>query len=296
MIIVQLLGGLGNQMFQYALGRRLSIDRQVPLKLDVSGFETYTLRQYYLDHFNIHAEIATPGDILRFRSYRIDQRVKRRIERLTRPYYDRSIVNEQTPGFDSRILRVGGDVCLDGYWQNEQYFDTIQAHIREEFTLKAPPSAANLAMLRQIESTQSVSLHIRRGDYASNPLTNQYHGLLPLTYYQEAAAKISDRVSDPHFFVFSDDPGWAHDHLRLDFPVIIVDVNGPAQGHEDLRLMSACQRHIIANSSFSWWGAWLSSSPRKLVYAPARWFTDPVMNAQYALPANWSRIDNLANR
>ena len=187
-------------------------------------------------------------------------------------------------------MRVGSDVWLNGYWQNEKYFDTIQAVIREDFMLGTPPSPANRDVLRRIEATQSVSLHIRRGDYASNPATNQYHGLLPLTYYEQAAAKIASWVRDPHFFVFSDDPRWAQEHLRLGFPTYIININDPEHGHEDLRLMSTCQHHIIANSSFSWWGAWLSGYPQKLVYAPAQWFSDPTMNAQYTLPDNWQRI------
>lgn len=296
MLIVELFGGLGNQMFQYALGRRLSIDRRMPLKLDISSFETYTLRRYLLSHFSIQAELATPAELLHFRSRRFDQRIKRRLEKWARPYDKRLIVTEQSPGFDARILQIGNDVYLNGYWQNEQYFAPVQAQIREEFTVKAPPSSANLDLLRQIESAQSVSLHIRRGDYASNPVTNQYHGLLPLSYYQEAVARITEELDKPQFFVFSDDIEWARAHLRLDFPTFIVDINGPDQAHEDLRLLCACQSHIIANSSFSWWGAWLSNRPRKRVYAPAQWFSNPVMNRQYTLPSSWERIHFEANQ
>lgn len=290
MIIVQLLGGLGNQMFQYALGRRLSIDRQTTLKLDTSSFQRDTLRKFHLNHFEIHAEIATTDESLRFSSQRIDQRLKRLTEKLTRPYFDRRLVYERTPAFDPHILRVKNDVYLRGYWQNEQYFAPIQSEIRSEFTLRTSPPAASLELVRRMADVNSVSLHIRRGDYASNPITNQHHGLLPLRYYEAAVDLIASKVSRPHFYVFSDDLDWANDHLRLGFETIFVDINGADQAHEDLRLMSMCHHHIIANSSFSWWGAWLSQYPDQCVIAPSKWLADPVINACYTLPSRWQRL------
>jgi hypothetical protein len=192
-----------------------------------------------------------------------------------------------------RLLRAAGGVgYLIGYWQSERYFLGIRDVLGAELEVQEAPTGANLRLLERIRSCDAVSLHVRRGDYVADPRTNAFHGILDQTYYQDALRVVGDQVGNPTVFVFSDDIEAARayvGHLGL---MTFVDVNGPAEAHQDLRLMRACKHHIIANSSLSWWGAWLADWPHKVVIAPRRWFKDP--NAQgrseELIPRNWQRL------
>jgi hypothetical protein len=291
MIVVQLLGGLGNQMFQYAAGRRLALEKSVPLKLDIQSFETYTLRSYRLFHFATQAEIATPAELRQFVAPGIGGKARRLAERRLLPRERRHIYYERTPyQFEVDILNTPDDVYLQGFFQTEAYFKPVEAIIHQDFTIKTPPDVRNREMAARIGSVHAVSLHIRRGDYASNAETRAFHGLLPLDYYQTAMRRIAETIAQPHFFVFSDDPAWAREYLQLDYPLTLVDHNDAEHDIDDLRLMSLCRHHVIANSSFSWWGAWLCTYPEKIVYAPERWILDRSINSRGAVPPNWQRV------
>ena len=135
-----------------------------------------------------------------------------------------------------------------------------------------------------------MSLHVRRTDYVQNALTNKIHGVCDQDYYASCVRYIGDQVSNPHFFIFSDEPQWAKDNLMFDFPMTVVDCNDASRNYEDLRLMSTCKHNIIANSSFSWWGAWLNSNPNKIICAPKQWFTDSTRNTKDLIPSNWIRL------
>ncbi len=296
LVVARIHGGLGTQMFQYALGRNLARCSGARLKLDLTwydGVHARTLRQYRLHHFHIQAEQATAAEIARAQGIGgwpgVAGKVGRRINRL-RPYVRRSWVQEQGPQFDPHILQRLGTVYLDGYWQSEQYFAASADVLRQEFQLRNAPDAANAAMLRQIDATSAVSVHVRRGDYVTDAKTNQYHGVCSLDYYAAAVNYLTRTVTAPHFFVFSDDPQWCREHLRFGYPVTLVEHNGAEQDYEDLRLMSRCQHHIIANSSFSWWGAWLGSYTEKLVIAPRQWYADPTRHAADRVPDEWVRL------
>ena len=287
MVITRLIGGLGNQMFQYACGRRLADCCGVPLKVDVSGFSAYPLRQFVLHKFNIRAEVASPDEVRSFSgSSRIARWLRSRISwgRSLRHYRERSF------SFDPALLTADGNVYLDGYWQSEKYFIDIADAIRQDFTLHDLPDGANLALLDSVQACESISLHVRRGDYVSNPETNAVHGVCDVSYYQQAVAHVGERVSSPHFFVFSDDPVWARENLTFSFPTTFVDCNGPDQPQEDLRLMAACRHNILANSSLSWWGAWLNANSGKTVIAPRQWFRDPKVDTGDLIPAGWIRL------
>lgn len=291
MIIIQLLGGLGNQLFQYAAARRVAIERSLPLKVDISAFESYSLRSYKLDHFNITVDIATPEEIRRFIRPDVVGKGKRWFIRNLLPRHLRPIYREQKQyHFEANIFNTPNNVYLQGYFQNERYFKSIESVIRREFKVKSPLQGPNTVMADQIHNSNAISLHIRRGDYASNPETRTYHGLLPLSYYQTAVQQITEVVESPHFYVFSDDPQWARENLRIDHPMTLVDHNDSAHDYEDLRLMSLCKHHIIANSSFSWWGAWLCENPQKVVYAPSAWITTKEANSSSILPSSWIKI------
>jgi hypothetical protein len=190
------------------------------------------------------------------------------------PFFPRPWVHarEKHFQFDPQFLIFPDDVYLDGYWQSDLYFKDIRNILLSELQPIAKPGKENQALLEKMEEENSVALHIRRGDYLSNPLAAKHHGVCPLHYYQEAIQIIVSKVQNPHFYVFSDDLEWAKKNLDLQFPVIFVGNNKGDQAFQDLRLISNCKHQIIANSSFSWWGAWLNLNPDRIVIAPKKWF------------------------
>ena len=294
MIITKLMGGLGNQLFQYAAGRRLAQVRGAELKLDITGFTNpnyRTKRHYELAPFNVTQSLASEEDITRLtRPYygplpRLINRITRKKERPPVSY-----IKEMHYHFDPNILDLPDDVYLEGYWQSARYFDDIAELIRKEVTVRDSLVGRNSNLAQEISSCPAVSLHVRRGDYVHNEITHHTHGICDLDYYSQAVAFIASRVNNPVFFIFSDDPAWVHEHLRLSYSVRIVDHNGPEHGYEDMRLMSLCHHHIIANSSFSWWGAWLNPSKRKIVIAPKRWFNNYDADTSDLYPDSWVRL------
>ncbi len=291
MILIELLGGLGNQLFQYAAAKRLSIEKNLLLKLDIQGFQSYTLRTYKLNHFAVTAEIATTEEINYFTNPSIVGKASRWVERRFFPFYNRRIYYEQKQfQFEPEFLQTRKNVYLRGYFQSEKYFKPIENLIRQEFTIKTPPNDTNVEMAQRVGEVNAVSLHIRRGDYVSNSTTNAVHGVLSLDYYHQAAKQIAVSVPQPHFFIFSDDPTWVSENLKLAYPMTFVDHNDASHDYEDLRLMSLCKHHIIANSSFSWWGAWLAEFPDKMVFAPKRWVNNPNVTALDILPTGWQPL------
>ena len=275
MIIIKLTGGLGNQMFQYALGRHLAEIYQTPLKLDVrvlldrTPYDHFTSRTYGLEVFHIQADFVTPDDVKRVRHfYHTASRKERLFGYLCSPY--RLVAEQQAFCFDASVFRRGKNVLLDGYWQSEHYFKPIEQTIRQEFVFRPSPSQELLAMMRLVSQGESVSVHVRRGDYVSNPVVARFHGVCGLEYYTQAMKMIAQKVASPRFFVFSDDMEWVKAHFPRMESVLFMEHHGQTDT-DDLRLMTCCKHHIIANSSFSWWGAWLASSPQKIVIAPQHW-------------------------
>jgi len=184
---------------------------------------------------------------------------------------------------------VPKNVFLRGYWQSEKYFIDIADILRQDLMLKSPSSRLNLELAKKIQSSLSVSLHVRRGDYAHDLATHQTHGLLPLDYYRAAINYILRLFSDASFFLFSDDIPWIKENLKIDAPHCYVDHNTPQTDFEDLRLMSLCKHQIIANSSFSWWGAWLCQNPEKVVVAPRQWYRIEI-DTRDLVPEDWIRL------
>ena len=290
-VIIRLNGGLGNQMFQYAAGRRLAHLHGVELKVDISGFESYKLRKYALGAFSRQENFATLEEI-----EALTVRKQGFIERLIakamgrKPVAVPSYVREKHFHFDPEILSLPDHVYLDGYWQSEKYFADIEDIIQHEFTVKTPQEGKNRDLAALIASCDSVNLHIRRGDYVADPETSRVHGTCDLDYYYRCVEKLLATVKNPHFFIFSDDYGWAGENLKLPYPTTLVNHNGVDKDYEDLRLMSQCKHHIVANSSFSWWGAWLCSNPEKIVFVPSRWFLDSSRDTKDLIPDTWIRI------
>ncbi len=291
MIIVQLIGGLGNQMFQYAMARRLAILKKTDLKFDISCFDHYEDRKYDLGCFNIVEDFASNQEIRRLKGP--DGRIPRKIFKIInkrKPYSKRSYIKERYHYYDPGVVEVSGDVYLEGYWQSEKYFKEIEEIIRSEFKIKNKPDPVNNRLGSLILGSQSVSVHIRRGDYVTDPTVNKVHGICTMEYYNIAIDKILKTIKDPHFFIFSDDLAWAENNLRINHPTTFINENSGNKSYEDMRLMSLCSHNIIANSSFSWWGAWLNENPDKIVIAPKKWFNDQRINTKDQIPESWQRI------
>jgi hypothetical protein len=181
---------------------------------------------------------------------------------------------------------LGDNTYLDGYWQSEKYFRSIEKIIRSECRVKGAPSEINKNFADKIQSVNAVSIHVRRGDYVTDEKTNAYHGVCDKDYYRQAIDHLTASLDDPYFFVFSDDMAWTKANLSTGSqPAEYIDHNTGA-GHEDLRLMYLCKHHIIANSSFSWWGAWLNDHAGKKIIAPKKWFQPPITNNDI-IPEGW---------
>ncbi|MFN3751977.1 MAG: alpha-1,2-fucosyltransferase [Thiobacillus sp.] len=291
-IILQVIGGLGNQMFQYAAGRALSILRGVPLHLDVSGFTGYGLHQgFELEHvFSCPVTLAEPQEVRAFLGWQ-SSRLARRI--FARPALrflrNRHFMVEPHFHYWPGICNVPLPTYLMGYWQSERYFADVAQTIRTDFTFRQPMTGRNHELAEEIGAVNAVSLHVRRGDYANNLRTKATHGVCPLDYYEAAIRYIAERVEAPHYFVFSDDMEWVRANLRSQFPCSYVDHNQGAESYNDMRLMSLCKHHIIANSSFSWWGAWLNPRDDKVVVAPKNWFANN-NDTKDLLPFGWATL------
>ncbi len=291
MIIVKLKGGLGNQLFQYVAGKRLALNRNVPLKLDISGYEeqpkTETPRKYELGHLNIEAEIATDEEIKRLK---YPHGIFSKYWGLTK----QKIFKQFYIGYSPSILKAPKDFYLEGYFKNEEYFKTIKEVVLKEITLKEPLGLSGQAAKDEIERTiLPVSLHIRRGDYAQDSATAAYHGTLSIEYYRKAIAFLIEKIGPFQLFVFSDDINWAKENLTFEspsqFPVHFISCE-EIKNYEELFLMSLCKHNIIANSSFSWWAAWLNQNSDKIVIAPKRWLAKRGNDYYKEIPQSWIKI------
>lgn len=296
-IVVKLKGGLGNQMFQYAIGRALAIKNKDSLFLDLTFLLNKNLssRNYGLDVFDIKANPTFLSKVsLRTSSFNpLINKKSRSLNKIKNIIDLQQNINETQDiegSFKSKreFLNQKGNLYLNGYWQNERYFKDIEHTIREDFSFENKPSKINKEFLKKISKTNSISLHIRRGDYAKNSKTLATHGLLGLDYYFNAINIMKEKLPNFELFVFSDDIDWAKKNLNIDTSVNFIDHN--KKDYEDLRLMINCKHHIIANSSFSWWGAWLSKNNNKIVIAPDNWFTKKGLEGRKnfnIVPDNW---------
>lgn len=297
MIITLLKGGLGNQMFQYAMARRLALRHGTVLALDLRSLLAPapgdSVRPFELDQFHVVAQLAAESDAVELSGrYKGNlQRYLTGVRRMTgRARFRVNCYSERSFQFSPEVLLLPSDTYLDGFWQSERYFADVESHIRQEFRLRHPPGEESKKAAEKIKRVEAVSLHVRRGDFITNPSAANFHGSCSLDYYRLAVEIVTGCIASPHFFVFSDDLDWAQRELQLSHPHSFVDHNGPDAAHEDLWLMSLCKHNIIANSSFSWWGAWLNQNDRKVVIAPRNWFRNPDIDTSDLIPSSWIRI------
>ena len=297
MVIVKLKGGMGNQMFQYAAGCRLAHHHRTELKLDLSYLESgqdgCVRREYALDHLCINAGVASEAEVNDLLSPRSGwlkpQGGGRDRGRTGGGDSSLQVFRERHFHFDPDVLRLPDNTYLDGYWQSERYFEDCKQIIRDEFKFKSPMVGESVELAELIQSTNSVSIHVRRGDMANDPRVKAIHGVCEPSYYQQAVSKIEKSVQDPCFFLFSDDVEWVRNNLSIGREFTPID-NGVDKAYADLRLMSLCQNHILANSTFSWWGAWLCQNRSKKVIAPRKWLNVTKRDTSDVLPDSWLKL------
>ena len=281
MIIIQLKGGLGNQMFQYALYREL-LHRGKEVKIDdVTGFEHDKLRIPVLDRFGIEYEKATPEEVVAITDSKMD--IFSRIRRKLTGRKTKEIV-EVEGIFDPQILELD-EAYLVGYWQSDKYFTSPEVieHLQETFS-KRPQEimhdSVSWTTLQQIECCESVSIHVRRTDYLDAEHI-KIHNLCSETYYKNAISMVRQKHPNAVFFIFTDDKEWCKEHFKGHNFINVELQEGEFTDVADMLLMSRCKHHIIANSSFSWWSAWIGDTPEKMVIAPAKWINNRKMDDIY---------------
>lgn len=280
-------------MFQYACGRALSLRTGATLCFDLSGYRSYRLHSFGLSEF-CGAIVEAPWHL------RTGTRLWSVLRRLGLAPEDhfraRGITWIHEAGdlrFEPQRLAVGGNLYLDGYWQSERYFRDYEQTIRADFSLTAR-LAERLEERRValgISSGLTVSLHVRRGDYVQDPVANAVHGVLGAEYYGKAIGYLAHSLSQRAFrvLVFSDDIAWARSHLAFPNETVFVEPD-TRYPQVDIHLMASCDHHVIANSSFSWWGAWLNAAPDKTVIAPAKWFNTSQYYSGDICPSSWVRL------
>jgi len=290
-------GGLGNQMFQYAFGRTLSLRLNAPLNINISEFTkpvgaAHNAWRIPLFPFALGENIcvdASPPSLY----HHIHRRIKLFLRgkwRHTSALFSNIIIE---PHFEywGDVVNITAPAHLYGYWQSEKYFLDQTDQVRKDFTFPPLPAGEAQRVAARIGACpEAVSVHIRRGDYVSNPEALAFHGLPGPEYYRAALAHIRATLGDTTVFLFSDAPQWVRDNFdSCGHTLEVVDLGLPESPQHDMHLMSLCRHHIIANSSFSWWGAWLSS-PCGITVAPKRWFADPSVNTDDIYPPAWARL------
>jgi Glycosyl transferase family 11 len=293
-IIVRVKGGLGNQLFCYAAARRLAMANDVELVIDdVTGFirDHKYRRKYALDSFSIPSRKATPWERMEpFERYR---RGIAKFLAKSKPFHMRNYIEQEGTDFDPRLLefRLKGTACIDGLWQSEKYFKNVEAVIRRDLRIIPPNDAANREMAEKVRGCDSICIHVRWNGKPDAVSGNT----IERSYYTRAVQYIIDRVPTPHFFLFSDAPVASTTILSLPKEMVTrINCNsGDENAYADLWLMSHCKHFIIADSTFSWWGAWLANSESKFVVAPEVSLTgNTLWNFPGLIPDKWALISS----
>jgi hypothetical protein len=294
-IVVRLTGGLGNQMFQYAFGRKLAIQNNTELELDTSLLGekgesgTRTQPAYSLDIFDFTANFATTEEVARLNGIpgkNLLMKIINWMRKIINPY---RFVVQNNHDFEERHLHIRNNYSITGRWQSERYFTDIEDVIRKDFTFKRPLDEYATGIARSILGSKAIAIHVRRGDYLSDPHFSKVLGVLSEEYYSTAIRKIEKSFTNPEYYVFSDDLTYCKkifEHMgeRVTF---VDQMDGNRAAELDMRLMTLCKGHIISNSTYSWWGAWLSVAPGKIVFSPKMWARDRRYNPPHIIPDSW---------
>lgn len=287
-IIIKMNGGLGNQMFQWALARRIQEITDMDVYLDMSYFDKRYARPYQLDVFNMKPKFI--NDPLTKLKLFIIWTLRDILAGQT--FLGITLYSEKHFHFDRNIARIKSNTYINGFFQSELYFKAIGNQLRMDFEFLPTDEIENEKIAGKIKLANSVSLHIRRGDYVEKERYQNVYANCSLDYYKRGVEHIAERYPNPTLFIFSDDINWVKKNLKLPYECVFVTNNSGDKGYEDMRLMSLCKHNVIANSSFSWWGAWLNKNPEKIVIAPQRWFNDEKIIQTDVIPENWIRLGN----
>ncbi|MEK7212332.1 MAG: alpha-1,2-fucosyltransferase [Patescibacteria group bacterium] len=297
MVTINIRGGAGNQMFQYAFAKALARAKNTDFRLDLTQLldrtpRSITFRNYELGAFRIAPCFTLLSRLaMKLSAPLIYLGVSYALTRAKDIAGIQKRVVERKIGFHPEIFSIKGDVYLDGWWQSEKYFKSIEREVREDFSFRAPLTSELKVIGERMGQDDSVCLHVRRGDYVTNPNASREIGFVGKNYYERALEFIVKRVPSPRFFVFSDDIPWCRENLRTGFLTEFIGADyAGGRWYEHLELMTLCKHFVIANSSFSWWAAWLGSRPGKIVIAPKRWFNDPDLSSKDVVPESWIRV------
>lgn len=293
MIVTKLMGGMGNQMFQYAFAKHLATKHNVRLKIDTSFLldripreDSFVYRNYDLDIFNLSAEVATATEIAALTHRISNEFANKLLNKLIGRKHTH--VFEPQFNFSKKCFLASANSYLEGYWQTEKYFKPIDELLRKyDFSFKNPMSPLALTLGSIIQLSSAICVNIRRGDF----VTNDFHGALGVDYYRNAEMFIRAEVTDPHYFVFSDDLDWCRENISFVGNVTYVGHEFAGDKFQDyLQLMIMCKHFVIPNSSFAWWAAWLNTSNSKMVIAPKKWFNNPTWDTRDLTPNEWIKI------
>ena len=290
MIIVQLKGGFGNQLFQYAAGLSLASYHNVAVKVDISALakpdeQINTIRNFDLKSICLPPEIATQQEIDDLINSNLFAKA---IEKIL-PSYKRKIYKEASFNFDPNFYNAGSHLYLKGYRQSERYFKKIKEKVQQQFVLQPQLTLHFKEKAKELQSTTSVAVHIRMGDYNDKQVMD-YHGILSEDYYQSAFQHINARIKNATFYIFTDDVKWVKENMEMPPSAEFVSGSITQNHYEDFYLMSKCRHQVIANSSFSWWAAWLNPNPQKIVIAPKKWFNNPSLDTTDLIPGEWKKM------
>lgn len=293
MIIIKLQGGLGNQMFQYAFATIIAKKNNTAVYLDKNFFALtekkvgFTPRNFELNIFdNLYLE-ASPRQVCSFYNLSFINKIKRKLK-----FNYPKIFKESVFGFNQSALQIQAPAYLEGYFQSSKYFTAYEGLIKQLFLFPINElDNLNKKLLSTIKNTDTISVHIRRGDYAEDKVTQQFHGCCNVEYYMNGISLMMDRYASHTLVFFSDDSDWVKEKFdNLHYPKLFIDNNTAENSWVDMLLMSSCTHNIIANSSFSWWAAWLNENPGKTVIGPKKWFEAKDLDTKTLLPEEWIQL------
>lgn len=292
MIIVRLNGGLGNQLFQYAFAKSLSIQKKVPFLLDDRYLidrtprRAFTFREYDLSIFNIQVNFFKQGKTLLPYWVYADKLIIKLMEQLSFSISSNLYV-EPYFHFNPNYIHLSNDCYCIGYFQSYKYLEPIKEILKEELSFKDPISSNCINILSKIQNSNSVCVHIRKGDF----INHTFHGTIKTSYYYDAVKHLSNQITSLQLFVFSDDINWCKTNLSFAQPTIYVDdIYAGLKGRNHFELMMNCRHFIISNSSFAWWAAYLAKNSNKKVVAPLAWLNNKKINTKDITPPDWVRL------
>lgn len=300
MILVRLMGGLGNQMFQYAFGYYLAKKNNTVLKIDETllqdksqPHEIVTHRTLELtDVFDFNIDKASKSEIEFFNGKANAKNMfERLINSITWRLRKHNLIIEKSRSFNAEMLNVNDNKCIVGAWQCENYFTSISNDIKALYKFKHAILPQSIKLAKDIVSSNSICIHIRRGDYVTSKLYSELIGALDVSYYEKAIELMSQKINNPHFYVFSDDLNWCKHHITIPFEHSYVeDEHLGIKASNYLHLMSLCKNFIISNSTFSWWAAWLGEKKNSVIIGPANWFKNKSLDGSDIVPNRWIKV------